>query len=381
MNIVQKLLDSSDYGGTLEKVSAIVLHHSGGSEKSMYSTFDNPNNYVSAHYSVDTDGIIYRYVPDTNVAWHAGASLWWDMNWLNYYSLGIEVVSTDGKTYTDAQRTSTRELLDFLVDKYSIEEENIVRHCDITQNNVWNMENKILAPDKDSEKSGRKWDLWENFFNWVPFSVYRNQKPMQHDYAQIVLDKYGIEWLDVLNDPQAFLDSTDIDAIKNVALLLFQNMNERIKNLEENNTPDLWQYNQGSSADCTMYALYTAVSNTMDREFDEDTLKKFNERAWEFAEEKGWTHPTNKNINKTDDLWRELFQDLYQYPFIQASQLQQLLEGEFAVISVDRDIDHAMTLTRQNDTLWIIDNYYGEKKQNIYPLTDEKIMQVMVVRK
>ena len=63
---------------------------------------------------------------------------------MNYYSIGIEVVS-DGYTFSDAQRISMRNLVSFLMDIHKLHHSSIIRHKDI-------------AP-------GRKRDIGDNFWN------------------------------------------------------------------------------------------------------------------------------------------------------------------------------------------------------------------------
>jgi N-acetylmuramoyl-L-alanine amidase len=69
---------------------------------------ENPYNYhrimeiftsvtVSAHYLIDREGVVHRFVPETNVAYHAGrGNIDWmpeRANKLNEYSIGIEMLN------------------------------------------------------------------------------------------------------------------------------------------------------------------------------------------------------------------------------------------------------------------------------------------------
>jgi N-acetylmuramoyl-L-alanine amidase len=96
-------------------VDTVLLHHTGTdsagrwSDRSALNTLTNPASGVSAHYTVTTDGKVYRHVPESLKAWHAGKGrLPWETcpeYDFNHRSIGIEIVNPgDGKTpFTEAQ--------------------------------------------------------------------------------------------------------------------------------------------------------------------------------------------------------------------------------------------------------------------------------------
>lgn len=90
---------------------------------------------VSAHYLIDLNGDIYELVSPEKIAWHAGESYWRGREKLNRYSIGIELVDTDGQAkyvgFAAKQISSLIELCHFLVKKYPIDQTNIVAHSDI----------------------------------------------------------------------------------------------------------------------------------------------------------------------------------------------------------------------------------------------------------
>ena len=51
----------------------------------------NPRSKVSSHYFIKNNGEILNLVPDLFKAWHAGVSSWKNFNFLNTYSIGIEI--------------------------------------------------------------------------------------------------------------------------------------------------------------------------------------------------------------------------------------------------------------------------------------------------
>ncbi len=71
----------------------IVLHYTAGA--SLRGTINTYNERgVSAHFTIDNDGIIYKTVnPDTDIAYHAGISYFAGKTSLNYYSIGIEHIN------------------------------------------------------------------------------------------------------------------------------------------------------------------------------------------------------------------------------------------------------------------------------------------------
>ncbi|MCC5914613.1 MAG: amidase [Balneolaceae bacterium] len=72
----------------------IVIHYTAGpSVASAINTFRDPAVESSAHLLVDFDGSVAQLIPFSNIAWHCGRSSWLDLNGINRYSIGIEVVN------------------------------------------------------------------------------------------------------------------------------------------------------------------------------------------------------------------------------------------------------------------------------------------------
>jgi N-acetyl-anhydromuramyl-L-alanine amidase AmpD len=71
MNIVKKLCKNfSERDGF--KPEIIVIHISGGTEKSMNFWFNTPGSQASAHYGVGKDLYIYQYVEENKKSWSCG---------------------------------------------------------------------------------------------------------------------------------------------------------------------------------------------------------------------------------------------------------------------------------------------------------------------
>jgi len=98
---------------------------------------------VSAHYLISDDpgAHVYRLVPETRSAWHAGASAWYGQISLNATSIGVEIVNAgaspgpDGtrlwQAYTPAQLHALTLLLRDIIRRHGIEPQNVVGHSDV----------------------------------------------------------------------------------------------------------------------------------------------------------------------------------------------------------------------------------------------------------
>lgn len=86
---------------------------------------------VSAHCMISRNGDITQYVSFDDRAWHAGVSLFNDVENCNDYSIGIELEGTDDLAYTHQQYQSLTTLTKTILKHYPAIGNNIVGHCDI----------------------------------------------------------------------------------------------------------------------------------------------------------------------------------------------------------------------------------------------------------
>ena len=114
-----------------EKVSAIVIHHTGTMTDSI-PWLTNPDSKVSYHYVIDRAGEITQLVNDNGEAWHAGhGELFGDGN-ANHYSIGVGLVGDGNKyEYTDKQLTSLEHLTAWLAHTHLVQLNRIVGHQDV----------------------------------------------------------------------------------------------------------------------------------------------------------------------------------------------------------------------------------------------------------
>lgn len=145
----------------------IVLHHTGaGKDQDLINYLALNPAQVSCHYIVTTQWTIYQIAEDRQCTWHAGISQWEDKKNLNFFSIGIEIVS-DGLTFSDEQRSAVKKLVHHLMNKHNITHKKILRHKDI-------------AP-------GRKRDIGDNFWNerYSSWSAYQDSfHTSAQDFAQ-----------------------------------------------------------------------------------------------------------------------------------------------------------------------------------------------------
>lgn len=139
MKIKTHLANKSNYGGTrsLGSIKYIVMHYTandGDTDENNGKYF--ANNYVgaSAHYFVDGDSVT-QSVPDDYVAWHCGGSWYRHPECRNGNSIGIEICDErrNGVVYpTNETIANAVELAKYLMKKYNVPKENVIRHYDVT---------------------------------------------------------------------------------------------------------------------------------------------------------------------------------------------------------------------------------------------------------
>lgn len=162
MNIKTVLANKKNYGSvrSTSTIKYIVIHYTGNdgdTDENNGSYFKNNVVEASAHYFVDDDSIT-QSVPDNYVGYHCGTTgSYKHKSCRNSNSIGIEICDDvkNGTIYPSAKTISNvLELVEYLMHKYSIPKENVIRHYDVTgkhcpaywvDNNKWKSEfwNKI----------------------------------------------------------------------------------------------------------------------------------------------------------------------------------------------------------------------------------------------
>lgn len=144
---IQKLLtpynftDRNDTG----RVKYIVIHYVGALGGAEANCRYYAGKYIgaSAHYFVGFSGEIWQSVEDGDVAWHCGAKSYRHAECRNSNSIGIELCVRKEDTghlgaedrdwfFEQATVDAATALTKWLMDKYGIPEENVLRHYDVT---------------------------------------------------------------------------------------------------------------------------------------------------------------------------------------------------------------------------------------------------------
>lgn len=128
------------------RIKYIVIHYFGslGTAFDVSEYFRKAYRGTSAHYSLDAGEEIYQSVDDGDIAWHCGTSgQYFHPDCRNSNSLGIEVrpykINTASMDASDTDWYFTKETVDRLVEftkylmkKYNVPIERVIRHYDVT---------------------------------------------------------------------------------------------------------------------------------------------------------------------------------------------------------------------------------------------------------
>ena len=135
MEITKMLLDMNPYSRPhimRDRTTKIAVHYVGNPGTSALANRNYFNNlaktksrYVSSNYIIGIDGEVIECVPPDEIAYCT--------NQANAYSVSIECCHPDetGK-FTDATETSLAELCVYLLDRYHLTADDIIRHYDVT---------------------------------------------------------------------------------------------------------------------------------------------------------------------------------------------------------------------------------------------------------
>ena len=141
----------------------IVIHYVGSVSSALDNViyFFDKGRKSSAHYFVD-ENEIWQCVDDSNIAWHVGGAKEYFNDCRNQNSIGVEMCckkDEGGELYIDEQTiANTIELVRYLMEKYGIDSDHVVRHYDVTRKlcpaplvdeNLWSDFKKKLIVQKE----------------------------------------------------------------------------------------------------------------------------------------------------------------------------------------------------------------------------------------
>lgn len=191
LNINKKISHYNHYkGGNTKKY--IVIHGTDNVNDTAInnaSFFNEGNKGSSAHYFVDDDSI-WQSVEDNNCAWSVGDGKG-KYGITNMNSINIEMCGTDNGRYSKETVNNTIELTKYLMKKYNIDVDHVVRHYDASRKNC------------PSQFSPNNWARWWEFKKRLEENI-NIQKPIctkqtsnsglvsQHGRCTIAVDKLNI---------------------------------------------------------------------------------------------------------------------------------------------------------------------------------------------
>lgn len=131
--------DKNDTG----RIKYIVIHYVGalGGAKSNCQYYASRYIGASAHYYIGFDGEIWQSVEDEDIAWHCGAKNYRHKECRNSNSIGIEMCvrnkgdqSAESRDwyFEDATVAAAVELAKYLMQKYGVPADHVIRHHDVT---------------------------------------------------------------------------------------------------------------------------------------------------------------------------------------------------------------------------------------------------------
>jgi N-acetylmuramoyl-L-alanine amidase len=123
-----------DRGGA--PIDMLVLHYTGmTSGAAALERLCDAQARVSAHYTIDEDGTVYRHVPEDRRAWHAGVSHWAGVSNVNARSIGIELVNPGHeygyRAFPDVQVAALVRLSQGIVMRHPIATSQVLAHSDV----------------------------------------------------------------------------------------------------------------------------------------------------------------------------------------------------------------------------------------------------------
>ena len=123
-----------DRGGA--PIDMLVLHYTGmTSGAAALERLCDAQAKVSAHYTIDEDGTVYRHVPEDRRAWHAGVSHWAGVSNVNARSIGIELVNPGHeygyRAFPDVQVAALIRLSQGIVMRHPVATSQVLAHSDV----------------------------------------------------------------------------------------------------------------------------------------------------------------------------------------------------------------------------------------------------------
>jgi N-acetylmuramoyl-L-alanine amidase len=129
-------LPSPNFDARDAGIDILLLHYTGmQTAQAALDRLCDPAAEVSAHYTVDEDGVVYRHVAEEMRAWHAGASFWKGARDINARSIGIEIVNPGHefgyRAFPLRQMEAVADLACDILARHPIPPERVLGHSDV----------------------------------------------------------------------------------------------------------------------------------------------------------------------------------------------------------------------------------------------------------
>lgn len=117
-------------------VDILLLHYTGMiSREHALARLCDPAAAVSAHYLIDTHGLVYRLVAEDRRAWHAGVGFWRGARDINSRAIGIELVNPGHefgyRPFPQAQMAALADLATGIIARHrAITPDRVLGHSD-----------------------------------------------------------------------------------------------------------------------------------------------------------------------------------------------------------------------------------------------------------
>ena len=134
MKIIEKKSPNFDERNG-EDITFLILHYTGmKTAKDALDRLCCSQAKVSAHYTVDEDGTVFRHVDEAKRAWHAGVSSWQGQENINAKSIGIEMVNPGHewgyKEFPEVQLNAVQQLCSDILERHETIK-HVLAHSDI----------------------------------------------------------------------------------------------------------------------------------------------------------------------------------------------------------------------------------------------------------
>lgn len=116
------------------EIKYIVVHYTKNKGDSAYNNtqyFKTVRRGASAHYFVD-ENEVWQCVEDKDIAWHCGTKgKYYHEDCRNANSIGVEMCNSVSRN--ESVERNTAELVRYLMGKYGVDIDHVVRHYDVTK--------------------------------------------------------------------------------------------------------------------------------------------------------------------------------------------------------------------------------------------------------